>query len=86
MTSTASRFFYIVRPALGQWEVTFGEGGSCFLYSTQAEAIDIALGAARSHWEKHGVPSGVRLAMPGRAGHTVRTFGETTEASPRSMP
>jgi hypothetical protein len=75
MPNSEGRFYYYVRPALTRWEVTFGEEGSCFMYETQEEAIESAMEAAKLNWEKHGVPSGVRLEIPGRVGHSVRTFG-----------
>jgi hypothetical protein len=70
------RFFYVVRPSFGQWEVTFGEHGSRFLYSGKDEAIQVATGAARLHWESRHEPSGVRLEQPGHAPSDIASFGQ----------
>jgi hypothetical protein len=58
------RFLYVVRPVFGQWEVSFGENGSRFLYQGRDEAVQVAKGAAKLHWETHHRPSGVRLELP----------------------
>ena len=58
------RFIYVVRPVLGQWEVSFGEQGSRFLYGGREEAVQVARGAAKLHWETHHRPSGVRVDTP----------------------
>jgi hypothetical protein len=63
---SASRFRYLVRPSHERWEVTFGESGSCFLYETQAEAVEIARRAGRQHWETRGESCEVCLEVPGR--------------------
>ena len=60
----AMRFYYIVRPILGQWEVSFGEHGTRFLYGGRDEAVQVAKGAAKLHWETHHRPAGVRLDTP----------------------
>ena len=70
------RFFYVVRPSLGQWEVGFGEHGSRFLYQGMEEAVQVASGAARLHWEQRHEPSGVRLEMPGSEAREVASFGD----------
>jgi hypothetical protein len=69
------RFFYVVRPALGQWEVGFGEHGSCFLYAGREEAEQVACGAARLHWETRHEPAGVRLELPGERPSEIAVFG-----------
>ena len=70
------RFFYVVRPSLGKWEVSFGEHGSCFLYHGMDEAVQVASGAARLHWEQRMEPSGVRLEIPGHEVQEVVAFGD----------
>lgn len=76
------RFFYVVKPVLGQWEVSFGEQGTRFLYRGRDEAVQVAKGAAKLHWETHHRPSGVRLELPDGAQElasygSVRANGET---------
>jgi len=73
------RFFYVVRPSLGQWEVGFGENGSRFLYAGMEEAVQVASGAARLHWEQRHEPSGVRLEMPGNEAREVAVFGDAPQ-------
>jgi hypothetical protein len=72
----AMRFFYVVRPSVGKWEVSFGEHGSCFLYAGKDEAVQVATGAARMHWESRQEPSGVRLEVPGQEITEVAVFGD----------
>lgn len=79
------RFFYLVCPYGAKWEVSFGQGGSRFLYGSREEAIQVARGAARLHWESRGDPSGVRLELPGHGVEVVASYGallgmETPEA------
>ena len=69
------RFFYVVRPALGQWEVGFGEHGSRFVYAGREEAEQVACGAARLHWETRHEPSGVCLELPGERPREIATYG-----------
>ena len=71
-----SRYLYIVRPSCGQWEVGFGENGSCFLYAGREEACEVARGAARLHWETRNEPSGVRLDLPGERPREIASFGD----------
>jgi len=68
------RYLYIVRPSLGQWEVGFGENGSCFLYAGREEALEVARGAARLHWETRQEPCGVRLELPGEPAREIESF------------
>ena len=79
------RFFYVVRPVLGQWEVSFGDHGSRFLYAGREEAVQVAKGAAKLHWETHHRPSGVRLEMPDGP-MEVATFGNARPRSQTPMP
>lgn len=58
--SAIPRFFYLVRPQGEQWEVTFGGTGDQFVYDSRSEALHIAKGAARLHWEARNELSGVR--------------------------
>jgi hypothetical protein len=74
-----ARYLYIVRPSLGQWEVGFGENGTCFLYAGRDEAVEVARGAARLHWETRNEPSGVRLDLPGEGPREIAAFGPSTE-------
>ena len=74
------RFFYVVRPSLGQWEVGFGEHGSCFLYQGMEEAVQVASGAARLHWEQRNEPSGVRLEIPGESPRNLAAYGDVQDA------
>jgi hypothetical protein len=76
----AIRFFYVVRPSLGKWEVSFGENGSCFLYAGKDEAVQVATGAARMHWETRQEPSGVRLEVPGQSVTELAVFGDRNAA------
>lgn len=69
------RFFYVVRPALAQWEVSFGESGSCFLYACREEAEQVARGAAKLHWETRDEPAGVRLELPGEGTREIANYG-----------
>jgi hypothetical protein len=69
------RFFYVVRPALDQWEVGFGENGSCFLYAGREEAEQVASGAAKLHWETRHEPAGVRLELPGERPREIASYG-----------
>jgi hypothetical protein len=71
------RFFYVVRPSLDRWEVSFGENGSCFVYSGMDEALAVATGAAKLHWESQRAPSGVRLELPNAPPREIATFGTT---------
>jgi len=72
----ASRFFYVVRPSLAKWELTFGEQGSRFLYDSREEALQVACGAARLHWETRQQASGVRLELGAQEPEVVATYGE----------
>jgi hypothetical protein len=69
------RFFYVVRPALGQWEVGFGEHGSRFLYAGREEAEQVACGAARLHWETRHEPAGVLVELPGEDAAEIAAYG-----------
>jgi hypothetical protein len=73
--ASPGRFVYVIAPYLNQWEVTFGDGGSCFIYDTRDEAIEIARLAARAHWETKGEPAGVRLEVPGAVRDVIATYG-----------
>jgi hypothetical protein len=68
------RFFYVVRPIGEQWEVTFSEteGGSVFVYATRHEALQVARGAAKLHWETRQEFSGVEV----REGDRKRVVGK----------
>jgi hypothetical protein len=77
------RYVYIVRPALGQWEVGFGENGSRFLYAGREEAVEVARGAAKLHWETRREPSAVRLEIPGEAPSDIVCFGTAGVTSER---
>ena len=79
------RFFYVVRPVLGQWEVSFGEHGSRFLYHGRDEAVQVAKGAAKLHWETHHRPSGVRLETPEGA-QELASFGTPRPRGETPMP
>ena len=59
------RFFYLVKPAQGKWEVTFGRGGTRFVYESRFEALEVARGAAKMHWTSRNEPSGVRVDEDG---------------------
>ena len=72
----ASRFYYVVRPSLAKWELTFGEQGSRFLYDSREEAVQVACGAARLHWETRAQASGVRLEVDAHDPEVVATYGE----------
>ena len=69
------RFYYVVRPSLGKWEVGFGENGSCFLYDGREEAEQVARGAAKLHWETRQEPAGVRLELPGERPSEIAVYG-----------
>jgi len=71
---SARRFRYIVRPCLGQWEVTFGDGGSRFLYATETEAVEVARRACRLHWDAHKAPCEVFLDKPGCVSEVVACY------------
>jgi hypothetical protein len=69
-------FCFLIRPSVGQWEVSFAGGGTRFLYATQAEAVQVARNAAQQQWEKREEPSCVCLDAPGRPIERIATFGE----------
>jgi hypothetical protein len=69
------RFVYVVQPYLEKWEVSFGDGGSRFIYDTRDEAVDIARRAAKTHWETTGEPAGVRMEVPGAPVAVIATYG-----------
>jgi hypothetical protein len=81
----AMRFFYVIKPVLGQWEVSFGEHGSRFLYHGRDEAMQVAKGAAKQQWETHRRPSGVRLELPDGT-QEVANFGNVCEPGETSAP
>jgi hypothetical protein len=58
------RFLYLVQAVGAQWELVFGEGGSRFLYDSEAEALDAARTAARLHRLSQSQPSGVAIQAP----------------------
>jgi hypothetical protein len=76
------RFVYVVRPNLGRWEVSFGDSGTTFLYQGVEEAVAVATGAARLHWESQGRPSAVRMESPGEEPRELARYGD----EPRDLP
>ena len=75
ITSTSMRFFYLVKPVLGKWEVTFGQGGTRFVYESRFEALEVARGAAKMHWTTRNEPSGVLVEEDGDR-KELHVFGE----------
>jgi hypothetical protein len=58
---------FVVRAAADKWEVTFGEGGACFVYASRSAAIRAARGAARRQWQVRGLRAAVAIEEAGRA-------------------
>lgn len=69
------RIWYVVSPIDGQWQVTFGNDTSPFVYATREEAQVVARSAARLHWEDHQDPSGALLMLPGEDRQVIATYG-----------
>ena len=69
------RFYYLVRPLDDQWEVAFGGTGERFAYGTRSEAIQVAKGAARLHWETRNELSGVQAEDANGRVRTVASYG-----------
>ena len=69
------RFDYLVRRVGGRWEVAFGPGGSQFVYESRHEAVQVARGAARLHWETRHEPSGVVLVDDDGDARLVADYG-----------
>jgi hypothetical protein len=83
--NSSGRFVYVVHPYLDRWEVTFGDGGSRFIYDTREEAVEIARRAAKSHWESKGEPAGVRVEVPGSPIEVIATHGTLGPSPPAQM-
>jgi hypothetical protein len=82
MTSKA-RTWYVVSPAQGEWQVSFGVAGSPFRYSTRAEAELVARGAAQLHWDNRAEPAGARLDLADGTRHVLATYGRAVLAEAR---
>jgi hypothetical protein len=76
------RYYYVVRPSLGQWEVGFGENGTRLLYEGREEAEQVARGAAKLHWETRNEPAGVRIELPGERPMEIATYGNPRRHTP----
>ena len=79
------RLWYVVAPAAGQWQVTFGCDSKPVLYATQEEAQLVARSAARLQWENRQDPTGARLDLPGAARQVICTYGRVERAEPVRM-
>jgi hypothetical protein len=75
-----ARIWYVVSPAQGEWQVTFGVGGSPFRYPTRAEAELVARGAAQLHWDNRAEPAGARLDLADGTRHVLATYGRAMQA------
>jgi len=58
-------FWYCVCPVANKWAVAFDTQCRAFIYDTEGEAIEAALGAAQRNWQRRHVPSGVRVQQGG---------------------
>jgi hypothetical protein len=76
------RTWYVVSPAGAQWQVDFGAFGSPFRYATREEALQVACGAAKLHWEDRGEPAGARLDTADGQRQVVATYGRMAHAAP----
>jgi len=76
-------FWYCVCPVADRWCVTFDTQCRSFIYSTQAEAVEAAKGAAQRNWERRRVPSGVRI-QAGDGWKELERYGNKPERLPPS--
>ena len=70
-----ARFYYIVRPSADQWEVRVGLQGAPITYVSAHEALQVARGAARQHWQSRGEPSGVLVEAADCSAREEALFG-----------
>jgi hypothetical protein len=70
-----SRFYYVVRPAETHWEVCVGLDGARIRYGSANEALQVARGAARLHWEARSEPSGVLVEQRDASAREEALFG-----------
>ena len=71
----SGRFFYNVCRVGSAWELSFGDGGSVFLYDSEQEALEAAHVAARLHWRDLSHPSGVSVEAPDRRRAIIDYYG-----------
>jgi hypothetical protein len=70
--------YYDVVPVGGQWAMKVAGHDEAWYYPSQDEALNVAMDAARSLWEKSGLRAGVRLQQPDGEWQRKRVFGGET--------
>ena len=70
-----ARLYYIVRPRADQWEVRGGLDGAPSTFVSANEALRMAKGAARKHWQSCGEPSGVLVEQADSSAREEALFG-----------
>jgi hypothetical protein len=74
-SSHAHRIWFVVSPVETQWQVDFGEFGNRYRYPSLEQALQVACGAAKLHWEDRSEPSGARLDMADGERRVLATYG-----------
>jgi hypothetical protein len=74
-SSHPHRIWYVVSPAGAQWQVDFGDYGRPFKYPSLEQALQVACGAAKMHWEDRAEPAGARLDLDGGDRRVLATYG-----------
>jgi hypothetical protein len=78
--------YYDVVPVGSQWAMKVAGHERAWYYSTQDEALNVAIDAARSIWEKSGIRSVVRVGQGDGRWRRNRAFGSATPWPASRMP
>ena len=70
--------YYDVVPVGSQWAMKVAGHERAWYYSTQDEALNVAIEAARSIWEKSGIRSVVRVGEGNGRWQRSHAFGGAT--------
>jgi hypothetical protein len=70
--------YYDVVSVGTQWAMKVDGHDQAWCYPTQDQALNVAIDAARSLWERNGIRSAVRLQQPDGQWQRKRTFGGVT--------
>lgn len=70
--------YYDVIPVGTQWAMKVDGHDQTWCYSTQDQALNVAVDAARSLWERSGIRSAVRVQLADGEWDRRRTFGGGT--------
>jgi hypothetical protein len=70
--------YYDVVPVGRQWAMKIAGHDQAWYYPTQDEALNVAMDAARTIWERNGIRSVVRLQLTDGEWQRKRSFGGKT--------